>query len=144
MVRSESPTDRVPEAPVITSLILDAGHGIWIDKMPPRPFYRALRENAAPGLDDLGHGNRSLLSHDSVTRGGSPEVSSTAFSAQPPDLPPVCLVDAGFAVHCQLAPPRRLIIRFCSSAPTHPDRAAGVSRGHSRPRKVEGQTAKER
>jgi hypothetical protein len=51
--------------------------------------------------------NRSILSHDSVTCGGSPEVSSTAFSAQPPNLPPVCLGDAGFAVLCQLAPPRR-------------------------------------
>src|SRR5207249_6980176 len=45
--------------------------------------------------------------HDSVTCGGSPEVSSTAFDAQPPDLPPVCLVDTGFAVLCQLAPHRR-------------------------------------
>ena len=51
--------------------------------------------------------NRSILSHDAVTCGGSPEVSSTAFNAQPPDLPPVCLVDAGFAVLCQLAPHRR-------------------------------------
>ncbi len=49
----------------------------------------------------------SILSHDSVTCGGSPEVSSTAFDAQPPDLPPVCLVDLGFAVLCQLAPHRR-------------------------------------
>src|SRR2546430_15788177 len=49
----------------------------------------------------------STLSHDSVTCGGSPEVSSTAFDAQPPDLPPVCLVDTGFAVLCQLAPHRR-------------------------------------
>src|SRR6266498_244919 len=49
----------------------------------------------------------SILSHDSVTCGGSPEVNSTAFDAQPPDLPPVCLVDAGFAVICQLAPHRR-------------------------------------
>src|SRR5437667_11624715 len=37
----------------------------------------------------------------------APEVSSTAFDAQPPDLPPVCLVDTGFAVICQLAPHRR-------------------------------------
>ena len=51
--------------------------------------------------------NRSILSHDAVTCGGSPEVSSTAFDAQPPDLPPVCLVDTGFAVLCQLAPHRR-------------------------------------
>jgi hypothetical protein len=49
----------------------------------------------------------SILSHDSVTCGGSPEVSSTAFDAQPPDLPPVCLVDMGFAVLCQFAPHRR-------------------------------------
>ena len=49
----------------------------------------------------------SILSHDSVTCGGSPEVSSTAFDAQPPDLPPVCLVEVGFAVLCQLAPHRR-------------------------------------
>jgi len=51
--------------------------------------------------------NRSILSHDSVTCGGSPEVSSTAFRAQPPDLPPVLLVDMGFAVLCQLALHRR-------------------------------------
>src|SRR5206468_10642258 len=51
--------------------------------------------------------DRSTPSHDSVTCRGSPEVSSTAFDAQPPDLPPVCLVDAGFADLCQLAPHRR-------------------------------------
>jgi hypothetical protein len=51
--------------------------------------------------------DRSILSHDAVTCGGSPEVSSTAFDAQPPDLPPVCLVELGFAVTCQLAPHRR-------------------------------------
>src|SRR6266487_1847804 len=51
--------------------------------------------------------DRSILSHASVTCGGSPEVNSTAFNAQPPDLPPVCLVDTGFAVLCQLAPHRR-------------------------------------
>src|SRR6058998_2243228 len=51
--------------------------------------------------------DRSTPSHDSVTCGGSPEVSSTAFDAQPPDLPPVCLVEVGFAVICQLAPHRR-------------------------------------
>src|SRR5258708_24108063 len=51
--------------------------------------------------------DRSILSHDAVTCGGSPEVNSPAFDAQPPDLPPVCLVDTGFAVLCQLAPHRR-------------------------------------
>jgi hypothetical protein len=47
--------------------------------------------------------DRSILRHDSVTCRGSPEVSSTAFDAQPPDLPPVW-VEAGFAVAVQLAP----------------------------------------
>jgi len=51
--------------------------------------------------------NHSILSHDSVTCSGSPEVSSTAFRAQPPDLPPVHLVDVGFAVICPLALHRR-------------------------------------
>src|SRR5207302_5507465 len=49
----------------------------------------------------------SILSHDAVTCGGSPEVSSTAFRAQPPDLPPVSLMEMGFAVSCQLARHRR-------------------------------------
>ena len=56
--------------------------------------------------------NRSILSHDSVTCGRSPEVSSTAFHAQPPDLPPVPLMDMGFAVTCQLARHRMPHIRF--------------------------------
>src|ERR1035441_10446414 len=47
------------------------------------------------------------LSHGSVTRSRSPEVSSTAFSVQPPDLPPAPLMDMGFAILCSLAPCRR-------------------------------------
>jgi len=39
-------------------------------------------------------------------------VSSTAFDAQPPDLPPVSLMDMGFAVVCPLARHRRPRIRF--------------------------------
>jgi hypothetical protein len=39
--------------------------------------------------------------------GRSPEVSSTAFGAQPPDLPPVRLMDMSFAIMCPLAPHRR-------------------------------------
>ena len=42
----------------------------------------------------------------------SPEVSSTAFDAQPPDLPPVSLMDMGFAISCPLARHRRPRIRF--------------------------------
>ena len=47
--------------------------------------------------------NRFTLSHDSVTCRRSPKVSSTAFDAQPPDLPPVSLMDMGFAIICLLA-----------------------------------------
>jgi hypothetical protein len=53
-------------------------------------------------------------SHDSVTCRRSPEVSSTAFDAQPPDLPPVRLMDKGFVVICRLARHRRPPIRFLS------------------------------
>src|SRR5947209_306888 len=35
--------------------MLDAGRGIWIDKMPPGSFYLASWKNAAAGLDNLGH-----------------------------------------------------------------------------------------
>jgi len=51
-------------------------------------------------------------SHDSVTCRRSPEVSSTAFDAQPPDLPPVSLMDMGFAIIGPLARHRRPQIRF--------------------------------
>jgi hypothetical protein len=46
--------------------------------------------------------NRFILSHESVTWRRSLEVSSTAFDAQPPDLPPVSLMDMGFAINCPL------------------------------------------
>ncbi len=58
--------------------------------------------------------NRSTLSHDSVTCSGSPEVSSTAFHAPPPDLPPVPLMDGGFAIIRSLARHRRPQIQFLS------------------------------
>jgi hypothetical protein len=56
--------------------------------------------------------DRSTLSSDSGTNGRSPEVSSTAFRTQPPDLQPVPLMDMGFAVNCQLARRRMPQIRF--------------------------------
>src|SRR6516165_9920437 len=56
----------------------------------------------------------SILSHDSVTCSGSPEVSSIAFHAQPPDLPPVPLMDMGFVVLCRFARHRRPQIQFLS------------------------------
>jgi hypothetical protein len=45
--------------------------------------------------------------HASVTHSRSPLISTTAFHAQPPDLPPVLLMDGGFAVPCPLAQHRR-------------------------------------
>src|SRR5437879_13045709 len=56
--------------------------------------------------------NRSILSRVFTTNGRSPEVSSIAFHAQPPDLPPVSLMDMGFAIICPLARHRRPQIRF--------------------------------
>src|SRR6201993_2471850 len=56
--------------------------------------------------------NRFTLRHDSVTCRRSPAVSSTAFDAQPPGLPPVSLMDMGFAVMCPLPRHRRPRIRF--------------------------------
>ena len=50
---------------------------------------------------------RDVLSHDSVTHSRSPAISSTAFHARPPDLPPVSLMDMGFAITCSLARHRR-------------------------------------
>lgn len=62
------------------------------DTMPAADFCGPVRRNL------------SLLSHDAVTSHRPPEVSSTAFDAQPPDLPPVRLMDMSFAVICPLAP----------------------------------------
>src|ERR1700691_6123153 len=56
--------------------------------------------------------NRFISSHDSVTCRRSPEVSSTAFDTQPPDLPPVSLMDMGFAIMGPLARHHRPRIRF--------------------------------
>src|SRR5215471_13920831 len=47
--------------------------------------------------------DHSTLSPDSETNGRSPEVSSTAFGTQPPDLQPAPLMDMGFVVICRFA-----------------------------------------
>ena len=52
------------------------------------------------------------FSHVSATRSRSPEVSSTAFRTQPPDLQPVPLMDMGFAIIRPLARHRMPHIRF--------------------------------
>ena len=56
--------------------------------------------------------DRSILSPDSRTNGRSPEVSSTTFRTQPPNLQPVPLMDMGFAISCSLARHRMPQIRF--------------------------------
>jgi hypothetical protein len=68
-----------------------------------------------------------VLRHDSVTHSRSPVIRSTAFHAQPPNLPPVPLMDTGFAISCSLARHRRPHIRFlfigsrvCSTLPSDP------------------------
>src|SRR6266849_421245 len=71
--------------------------------------------------------NHSTLSPDSGTNGRSPEVSSSAFDAQPPDLQPVPWMDTDFAVNCPLVRHRMPQIRFlyigsrlCSTLPSDP------------------------
>ena len=86
--------------PPIESRRLLAAPSVWAfvalaTTMPAADFCAALRRN------------HSLLSHASVTRRRPPEVSSTAFDAQPPDLPPAALMDMGFPVLCPLARCRR-------------------------------------
>ena len=77
----------------------------------PLPFVWAFaaRATTMPAADSCSavRGNRFSLSPDSGTRRRPPEVSSTAFDAQPPDLPPAALMDMGFAVSCPLARDRR-------------------------------------
>jgi hypothetical protein len=61
---------------------------------------------------DVVRANPFPLSHVSVTRRRSPEVSSTACDAQPPDITPVSWMDMGFAMLGSLARHRRPPIRF--------------------------------
>ena len=56
------------------------------------------------------------LSRDFATYGSSPEVSTTAFSAQPPDLRLTPWMDMDFAIIRSLVRRSRLISGFCSSA----------------------------
>src|ERR1700691_4092240 len=58
--------------------------------------------------------DRSTLSSDSGTCDRPPEVSSTAFNAQPPNLQPAPLMDMDFAVLCPLVRRRMPHIRFLS------------------------------
>jgi hypothetical protein len=71
--------------------------------------------------------DHSTLSPESETGSRSPEVSSTAFSAQPPGLQPAPLMDMDLAAICPLVrhrmPPTRFLSigsRFCSTLPSDP------------------------
>ena len=68
--------------------------------MPSADFCRPVRTD------------HSFLSPVFRTSGRSPEVSSTAFRTQPPDLQPVPLMDMDFAVICPLVRHRMPQIRF--------------------------------
>ena len=78
------------------------------------PAGRSVFHLTSPLIGLLRHGQGESLHPQSrrVTCRRSPEVSSTAFDAQPPDLPPVGLMDMGFAITCSLARHRRPRIRF--------------------------------
>ena len=60
--------------------------------------------------------DRSIPSYVSVTCNGSPEVSSTAFCAQPPNLRSAPLIDMGFAIISPLARRSRLRSGSCTLA----------------------------
>jgi hypothetical protein len=70
---------------------------------PLADFCDAVRANPFP------------LSHDSVTRRRSPEVSSTACDPQPPDLPPVSWMDRAFTL--QLSKHARLTKNWARPTP---------------------------
>src|SRR5271168_5451691 len=63
--------------------------------------------------------NHFCSSRVSTTCSRPPVVSSTAFSAPPPDLPTLALMDMGFAAHCQLARECWPRIRFLSIGTRH-------------------------
>ena len=60
--------------------------------------------------------NHSIPSRVSATCIGSPEVSSTAFCAQPPNLRLASVIDMGFAIICPLARRARLRSGSCTLA----------------------------
>ena len=96
------------------------------------PIVRAFaaRAHTTPSADFC-HAVRppyDVLSHDSLTHSRSPVISSTAFHARPPDLPPVPLMEIWASQLLACSPgPVGLIIRFlffgprvCSTLPSDP------------------------
>ena len=84
--------------------------------MPSADFCRTVRAD------------RSALSPDSGTCGRPPEVSSTAFNAQPPNLQPVPLMDMDFAVTWPARPAQH------ASCPVFVHRLASLLHASFRPR----------
>src|SRR5882672_5803360 len=72
--------------------------------MPAADFCRTIRMNCF------------ALSLESETCSRSPEISSTAFRAQPPNLRSASLIDVGFAIIGPLARHSRLGSGFCTLA----------------------------
>jgi hypothetical protein len=82
----------------------------------PCSALRSLQASTMPSADfcrPVGM-DHSTLSPESGTDGRSPEVSSTAFGAQPPGLQPAPLMDMDFAVMCPLVRYRMPHTRFLS------------------------------
>ena len=89
--------------------------GGWMpDNISGIPAGRSIFHLTSPLIGLLRPGQVESLHPQSrrVTCRRSPEVSSTAFDAQPPDLPPVGLMDMGFAILGSLARHPRPRIRF--------------------------------
>jgi len=86
---------------------------MYRDSSPPFP--QCSRPTTTPAADFCRPG-QGWIAPPSVPIPGQtadlPEVSSTAFRTQPPDLQPVPLMDMGFAVICPLARHRMPQIRF--------------------------------
>ena len=100
---------------------------------PTRPSNRSgLRRRTPPTMPSADFSTAISAPHGGLspefrTRRRPPEVSSTAFPAHPPDLPPRPLMTLDFAVICLLVRPGRPRIRFlsirsrvCSTLPSDP------------------------
>ena len=81
---------RCQEVACLTPLAFSAPAGSLLQALTPKTQH----EVVSPALALLHCRSNEQLVLD---------LSSTGFDAQPPDLPPVSLLDMGFAIHCSLA-----------------------------------------
>ena len=104
------------ESPALPTLSTVRAFGrIRRPTMPSADFHAVVTRLATRSVRSSGHGR------------GPPEVSSNAFPAHPPNLPPRPLMTVDFAVTCPLVRPGRPRIRFlsigsrlCSTLPSDP------------------------